>query len=222
MGEKKKTTNAIEILHRRYIGDDPERKASLQIERVNADVAQMIYDHRKQAGLTQKKLAELIGTTQSVISRLEDSDYDGHSLSMLSRIAEALNQPLSVQITSGQKNQKISDIFPTEINYHFEKILQGTLTLMGGDFEVGKVNVRHLLDKYKLFREELEKREELPESELIEYELKEVLYPLQKLEKYFDNPEKSNLEQKDARIFAEISKIKHKKIAEIANEIDTN
>ena len=34
--------------------------------------------------LPQKELAELIGTTQSVISRLEDADYEGHSLSMLS------------------------------------------------------------------------------------------------------------------------------------------
>ena len=42
---------------------------------------------RTEAGLSQKELAEMIGTTQSVISRLEDADYEGHSLSMLSRIA---------------------------------------------------------------------------------------------------------------------------------------
>ena len=38
------------------------------------------------AGLSQKELAALIGTTQSVISRLEDSDYGGRSLTMLERI----------------------------------------------------------------------------------------------------------------------------------------
>jgi len=100
MGEKNLTTNAVEILHQRYIGDDAERKASLQTERVNADVAQMINDLRQEAGITQKELADLIGTTQSVICRLEDADYNGHSLSMLSRIAKALNKRLSVKIIS--------------------------------------------------------------------------------------------------------------------------
>ena len=79
MSTKKETTDAVEILQRRYVRDDPERKASVQQERVNAEVAQLIHDLRTEAGLTQKDLAELVGTTQSVISRLEDSDYDGPS-----------------------------------------------------------------------------------------------------------------------------------------------
>ncbi|MFQ5463788.1 MAG: helix-turn-helix domain-containing protein [Phycisphaerae bacterium] len=100
MAKKEKTTSAVEILHRRYIKDDAERKASVQEERVNAEVAQLIYDLRKGAGLTQKELAELIDTTQSVVSRLEDADYDGHSLSMLHRVAEALKQKLTVEMTA--------------------------------------------------------------------------------------------------------------------------
>jgi len=64
MGKEERTTSAVEILHRRYIGDDAERKASLQAERVNAEFAQMIYDLRQEAGMTQKELADLIGTTQ--------------------------------------------------------------------------------------------------------------------------------------------------------------
>ena len=40
----------------------------------------------------------MIGTTQSVISRLEDADYEGHSLSMLNRIAEALDKRLKIQM----------------------------------------------------------------------------------------------------------------------------
>ena len=100
MGAKKKTSNAVKILHRRYIKDDPERRAALEAERVNARVALMIHDLRVNAGLSQKELAELIGTTQSVISRLEDTDYEGHSLSMLTRIAKALNQKLTVAMTA--------------------------------------------------------------------------------------------------------------------------
>lgn len=88
------------ILHRRYVKDDPIRESRLEAERVNAQVARMIYDQRTQAGLSQKELAELIGTTQSVISRLEDADYEGHSLPMLSRIASALDQKLTVVMTA--------------------------------------------------------------------------------------------------------------------------
>lgn len=102
MKPKKGTTNAIDILHRRYIKNDPERKASLEAERVNAHVARIIYDLRKEADLSQKDLAEAIGTTQSVISRLEDADYEGHSFSMLNRIAKALNQKLTVVMTADE------------------------------------------------------------------------------------------------------------------------
>lgn len=117
MKRKKETTDAIDILHRRYIKDDPERKASLEAERVNAHIARIIYDLRQEAGLSQKELAELIGTTQSVISRLEDSDYEGHSLSMLNRIAKALNQNLTVVMTA-------QDPEAGELRYTFQTVLR--------------------------------------------------------------------------------------------------
>lgn len=91
-----RSSNAIGILRRRYIGTDPERAASLQEERINAQVARIIRELRVQAGQTQKQLAGAIGTTQSVISRLEDADYQGHSLTMLDRVAKALNQQVQV------------------------------------------------------------------------------------------------------------------------------
>jgi len=96
MNKTRKTSNAVRILHHRYVGEDVQRKASLEQERVNAGVARTIYELRGQAGLSQKELAERVDTTQSVISRLEDADYEGHSLSMLNRIAKALNQQVQV------------------------------------------------------------------------------------------------------------------------------
>jgi len=97
MTTNKKNANAVEILHRRYIKDQPERKASIQHERINAQVAQLIYDLRKEAGLSQRQLAEMIGTTQSVISRLEDADYEGHSFSMLEKITRVLNRRVRIE-----------------------------------------------------------------------------------------------------------------------------
>jgi transcriptional regulator with XRE-family HTH domain len=75
---------------------------------VNAEVARTIYELREQAGLSQKELADRVETTQSVISRLEDADYEGHSLSMLNRIAKALNQ--QVQVVMRPKEQKQASI----------------------------------------------------------------------------------------------------------------
>ena len=87
----------MEILHRRYIAGRPEREAALEGARLNASIAQEIYDLRTKAGLTQKQLAELVGTAHSVISRLEDADYEGHSLRMLQRISAALNRRVEVR-----------------------------------------------------------------------------------------------------------------------------
>jgi len=89
--KKTTTTDAVKILHNRYIKDDPKRLESLKKEREKAYIAGQIYNLRIQAGLSQAQLAKLVGTTQSVISRLEDADYNGHSFNMLRRIASALH-----------------------------------------------------------------------------------------------------------------------------------
>ena len=95
--KKKTTTSAVKILHKRYIKGDPKRLNSLKIEREKGNIAEQIYNLRTQAGLSQKEFAKLVGTTQSVISRLEDADYNGHSLAMLRKIGTALHQRVQVQ-----------------------------------------------------------------------------------------------------------------------------
>lgn len=93
----KSTTDAVEIVHRRYFEGHPKRLAELEEERANADVARRIYALREEVGMTQAQLAKLVGTTPSVISRLEDADYEGHSLSMLRRIAAALQKRVEIR-----------------------------------------------------------------------------------------------------------------------------
>jgi transcriptional regulator with XRE-family HTH domain len=73
----------------------------------NDTVARKIYHIRKGAGLTQQQLAKLIGTSTSVISRLEDADYEGHSLTMLHRIAEALDKRLEVRFVSLRRRTRV-------------------------------------------------------------------------------------------------------------------
>ena len=92
-------SQGLQALIDRHIGDDPERIASYERARANAEVAQAIYDLRTEAGLSQRALAERVGTTASVICRLEDADYDGHSLSMLRRVAAALGRRVTIVFT---------------------------------------------------------------------------------------------------------------------------
>lgn len=68
------------------------------------DVALQIAALRENAGLSQKELANRLHTSQQNISRLESPSYEGHSLSMLRRVAEALDATVSVTILpkSGQ------------------------------------------------------------------------------------------------------------------------
>lgn len=85
-----KTRDAMKIIDK-MVGDDAELRQMIADARASSEIAQMVYDARTAAGLTQLELAALVKTGQSAIARLEDADYDGHSLSMLQRVAEALN-----------------------------------------------------------------------------------------------------------------------------------
>lgn len=93
----KPATDAVAILHRRYYEGKPARLKNLEEARANEEIARKIHELRSTAGLTQTQLARLIGTTASVICRLEDADYQGHSLAMLRRIAGALNQRVEIR-----------------------------------------------------------------------------------------------------------------------------
>jgi ribosome-binding protein aMBF1 (putative translation factor) len=94
--KKRTTSDAVEILYKRFVEGKPEMQAMLAAEETRMDVAEQICRLRTDAGLTQKELAEKIGTTASVICRLENADYEGHSLSMLRRIATGLNQRVKI------------------------------------------------------------------------------------------------------------------------------
>ena len=95
--ERKSASDALEILHNRYYRGRPERLKALEEARANEEIARNIRTLRVAAGLTQAQLAKLIGTTPSVVCRLEDADYEGHSLAMLRRIGAALNRRVDVR-----------------------------------------------------------------------------------------------------------------------------
>ena len=90
-------SEGLQSLYDQFIGDDPAKVDAFEVAKSNAEVALSIYQLRTNAGMTPAALARIVGTTPSVISRLEDADYDGHSLSMLKRIAEALGRRVVIR-----------------------------------------------------------------------------------------------------------------------------
>lgn len=67
------------------------------------DVALQLVALREKAGLSQTELARKLKTTQQQISRLESPGYEGHSLSMLRRVARVLNAHVRVIFESNKK-----------------------------------------------------------------------------------------------------------------------
>jgi ribosome-binding protein aMBF1 (putative translation factor) len=70
---------------------DPARRAEIN---QGLDLGQLIYDLRTQAGLSQRELAQRMGTTQSVISRLEEGGGARNRIDTLARVATALGRHL--------------------------------------------------------------------------------------------------------------------------------
>jgi ribosome-binding protein aMBF1 (putative translation factor) len=96
-------SEALQSAYEEIIGDDQKRQADFEQEIINVEAAQLIYDMRTRAGLSQRELAKRVGTTASVICRLEDADYDGHTLAAVRRIATALNRRLELRAVPVRK-----------------------------------------------------------------------------------------------------------------------
>lgn len=104
---RRKTTRAVDILSNRY-AKTKKAKQALEEARASAQIARQLYKLRTDAELTQAELARLVGTSRTVITRLEDDDYDGHSLSMLRRVAAALDKRVEIRFVPLPKNKRVA------------------------------------------------------------------------------------------------------------------
>jgi DNA-binding XRE family transcriptional regulator len=111
MDEKKYSSDALKWMYDEFIGNDPERIATYQEERIKAEIARQVYDLREEAGLTQQQLAGLVGTTGTVIDDLEEADYEGDALSMLVKIATALRKKIDVHFVTSSSTEP-SEVSP--------------------------------------------------------------------------------------------------------------
>lgn len=77
---------------------NPKIKAEYDKLQPEFAMIQAVIDARVKNGVTQKDLAEKIGTKQSVISRLE-SGRANPSVAFLKKLAQALNSQLEIRFT---------------------------------------------------------------------------------------------------------------------------
>ena len=77
---------------------DPDFRARFEAADQAWDIALQLAALRQARGLTQKQVAEMLGTKQQAIARLEDPAYSGHSLSMVRKYVEALGASLDVTV----------------------------------------------------------------------------------------------------------------------------
>ena len=100
MSAKRFQSKALQHVYDTVVGDDPKEQA--QFEKENEDIliqmeaSQLLHQMRTSTGLSQRELAKRVGTTASVICRMEAADYDGHTIGMLRRIASALGRRIEL------------------------------------------------------------------------------------------------------------------------------
>ena len=82
---------------RKKLANDRNLADAVENARLDFNIGSEVYRVRTELGITQKELAALLGTQQSVIARMEDADYDGHSVKLLRRIAAATGKRLEIR-----------------------------------------------------------------------------------------------------------------------------
>lgn len=101
MEETEQKTNFDRYLDRKL--EEPEYRQRFEEADRAWDVALQLAALRRARGLTQKEVAERLGTKQQAIARLEDPAYTRHSLTMVKRYAEALGAVVDVTVVLAEE-----------------------------------------------------------------------------------------------------------------------
>jgi len=99
-------SGALKATYERYVAGSARGAELYERFLADSEVASMLYRARTEAGLSQRELARRVGTTASVICRLEDADYAGHSLAMLRRIAAAVGKRVEVRFVGAGQGKR--------------------------------------------------------------------------------------------------------------------
>lgn len=114
--------------------------------------------------------------------------------------------------------EKLVNLFPQTMSYEFEKVFEGILT--PSKRKNGAICLKLIHDHYNKLIEKLKEREEYPANDVLVHEINEILYPIEKLEAFYEDGEENNLSERDAYIFASFLSNKHSYILKLLEGID--
>lgn len=106
MPTQRKLRTALEIMDADW-GRRPGHREAVAREMAKLHLGERIRDAREARGLTQAQLADLVGTTQSAIARLEAAEYTNFKLDTLLKIAAALKGRVSIHFSAARVVAKV-------------------------------------------------------------------------------------------------------------------
>jgi hypothetical protein len=112
-------------------------------------------------------------------------------------------------------DEKLVNLLPQAMSYEFQSVIDGILT--PSKRKNGAICLKLIRDLYKKLIQKLKKRGEYP---VLAYNINEILYPIEKLEAFFEDREENTMSEKDAYIFASFLSNKHTDILKLLEEID--
>lgn len=116
------------------------------------------------------------------------------------------------------RDEKLEDVFPQTLTYYYGKISEA---IHGGNFpEFGALHVKLVSEAIERFKDMLVARGLLDTSDSISDHLELVDYPLSELMRYFNTPQDSKLNAKDAYIFLSFIREQVDLLKRMAAEID--
>src|SRR5262249_39975971 len=77
---------------------DPEFRAVYEEEAAKGELWLQLVTARREAGLTQKQMAERLGVSQAQVARIEKAGYDSYTLNTLRRYVVALGEGYSLEV----------------------------------------------------------------------------------------------------------------------------
>ena len=83
----------------------PKFRRGYQIEYAKVLLIQRIAEMRKNSHLNQKVLAERMGVSQQVVSRIETGENDNLTIDTLTRLAKALGHKVKISFHKATKNE---------------------------------------------------------------------------------------------------------------------
>lgn len=104
----RKQKDDLDRMIEKVLKEKPHLKEGLERADQAWDIAFQIRDLRQKAGLTQKQLAELVGTKQSNIARIENADYTRYTLTTLEKVTKALKAKLEIKIVPTTSHRDVA------------------------------------------------------------------------------------------------------------------